>query len=68
MKLTLFAIYKDGFHKGNQTGKSPSDAIKKYIKDSMLGAFVNDIEFVKKYSAVLAIKGIHYNEELSKQE
>lgn len=65
MKLTLFAIHKDGFHKGNQTGKSSNDAIKNYIIESMLGDFVNDIEFVKKYSAVFAIKGVHYDEKLS---
>lgn len=65
MKLTLFAIFKNGIHKGNQNSKSPNDAIKNYIIESILGDFIEDIEVVRQYSATLAIGGIHYDEKIS---
>lgn len=45
--MILFAIYKNGFHKGNERAKSGKDAITNYITASELGEFAQDIEFVK---------------------
>lgn len=67
MKLTLYAIFKNQIHVGNQPWIFPDDAIKNYIIESMLGDFVEDATFVKQYSSTLAIKGVHYNLSQSKK-
>lgn len=60
----LYAIYKNGFHKGNERAKRGEEAIKKYIIASDLGEFVTDVNFTKQYSFQIAIEGVHYNEKL----
>lgn len=62
--MILFAIYKNGFHKGNERAKSGKDAITKYITASELGEFAQDIEFVKQYSFQIAIEGVHFYEKI----
>ena len=56
----IYAIYKNGEHKGNQKDKSHSDAIKSYIIDSGFKSFLNDKEFMSQYSAKIAIETVHY--------
>ena len=62
MEGKLFAIYKNGIHKGNVRAKSKQRAIELYVTDSMLKEFLGDIDFMLQYSAKDAISGIHYNE------
>lgn len=62
--MTLYAIYKNGFHKGNERAKTGEEAITKYIIASDLGDFVADANFTKKYSFQIAIEGVHYNEKI----
>jgi len=61
MKLTLYAIFKNQIHVGNQPGMFPDDAIKNYIIESMLDDFLEDTTFLKQYSAILAIEWVHYH-------
>ena len=61
MNNKLYAIYKNGEHKGNERGVSISDAIKKYIIASLFEDFLNDNEFTSQYSGKIAVDGIHYN-------
>lgn len=56
----LFAIYKNGNHLGNEKGKNKMDAIKKYLIASSYKESLNDIEFLSQYSAIVAIKQIHF--------
>lgn len=56
----LYAIYKNGEHKGNQRGKSKIDVIRQYVIDSDFQSFLNDIEFMQQYKAIIAIEKIHY--------
>jgi hypothetical protein len=63
--MTLYAIYKNGLHKGNQRGSNELDAIKKYIIESQLEEFLNDEGFLKIYNATIAIKGLHYEESVA---
>lgn len=60
-KGKLYAIYKNGEHKGNERGKSKNEAIKAYIIASDLGHFLNDENFIRQYSAKIAINGVHYH-------
>lgn len=57
----LFAIFKNKNHVGNQKGATSEEAIKNYIIESMLEEFVNDKDFLAKYSAIKAINGIHHH-------
>ena len=59
-KKTLFAIFKNGEHRGNELGLSKSNAIEKYIMASFLGYFLKDKDFIVKYSAKKAVVNIHY--------
>ncbi len=59
-KLELFAIYKNGGHKGNQRGSDGIDAINQYVIDSQLEDFLTDKDFMNQYSAIFAIENIHY--------
>lgn len=61
MRNKLYAIYKNGEHKGNERGLSVSDAINKYIISSILEDFLNDKEFMSQYTGKIAINGVHYN-------
>ena len=58
---TLFAIYKNGNHLGNERGKDIDDAIKKYLIASLYEDSLNNIEFVSQYSGKIAIKEIHFS-------
>jgi hypothetical protein len=42
-ELKLFAIYKNGEHKGNERGFSIEDTIKKYLIASSFETLLNDI-------------------------
>lgn len=57
----LYAIYKNGIHKGNERGKTKDNAILHYIRESLLSDFIDDYEFLQQYSAKIAINGVHYH-------
>lgn len=59
-ELKLFAIYKNGQHKGNERGISKEDAIKKYLIASSFGTLLDDFEFVAQYTGVLALENVHF--------
>jgi len=63
--MILYAIYKSGFHKGNERGINGRDAIINYITASELSEFMTDEEFLNQYSFTKAVEGIHYNEKLA---
>jgi len=58
---TLYAIYKNGVHKGNERATSASDAIKNYVIASHLGDLLGDKSFMEQYSAIIAIADVHYS-------
>ncbi|WP_339660729.1 hypothetical protein [uncultured Polaribacter sp.] len=58
---TLFAIYKNGNHMGNQRGKDNDDAIKQYLIASLYKASLNDKDFKSQYSSKIAIKKVHFS-------
>jgi len=60
-RTKLFAIYKNGIHLGNQSGKTKEDAIKLYIIASNMEEFINDKIFVIQYSAEFAVNGVHHH-------
>lgn len=60
--MKLYAIFKNGFHKGNERGINGNDAIKNYIFNSELSDFINDEEFLVQYTFIEAINGFHHNE------
>lgn len=62
--MKLYAIFKNGFHKGNERATNGNDAIKNYIIASDLSDFLDDDNFFKKYSFVEAVEGIHFNEKI----
>ncbi|SMN15837.1 Possible restriction endonuclease [uncultured Candidatus Thioglobus sp.] len=66
MNNKLYAIYKNGFFKGNERGSSTSDAIKKYVIALLFEDFLTDKKFISQYSAKIAIKGTHYKREYRK--
>lgn len=45
----LYAIYKNGEHKGNERGLNKSDAIQNYVKACLLEDFLNDEKFMRQY-------------------
>jgi len=57
---TIFAIYKNGEHLGNEKALNEKDAIEKYLIAALFIELINDSIFVSKYNAIEAIKGIHY--------
>jgi uncharacterized protein (DUF1919 family) len=58
----FFAIYRNNLHIGNEVGKNEKEAIINYIKSCPYSNdIITDQNFFSKYSAVLAIKKIHYN-------
>lgn len=59
-KQELFAIYKNGEHKGNERASNKQDAVKKYLIASDFSELLNDMEFINQYSAKKAINGVHY--------
>ena len=59
-KLKLFAIYKNGEHKGNEKGFSIEDSIKKYLIASSFVTFLNDVGFISQYSGFLAVENLHF--------
>ncbi|PWA11329.1 hypothetical protein [Flavobacterium laiguense] len=63
-ELKLFAIYKNGEHKGNERGISREDAIQKYLIASSFGTLLDDLEFVSQYTGSLAIENIHFNKSI----
>lgn len=62
--MKLYAIFKDGFHKGNERAINGHEAIKKYIIASGLPEFINDTDLLSRFTFKIAIKGIHYEEDL----
>lgn len=58
---SLYAIYKNGEHKGNERGRSAADAIKAYVIESDFESFIKDKKFMKQYSATIAINGVHHH-------
>jgi hypothetical protein len=62
--LKLFAIYKNGEHKGNERGFSFDDAIKKYLIASSYETLLDDFEFVSQYSGSLAIENVHFTKSI----
>ena len=61
--MTLYAIFKNGLHKGNERASNGTEAIRKYIISSDLSYFLNDGRFLSQYSFIEAINGVHYNEK-----
>ncbi|AQS93630.1 hypothetical protein BXQ17_05980 [Polaribacter sp. BM10] len=59
-KQTLFAIYKNDIHLGNEKGNNLKAAIKKYLIAALFKESLNDKEFVSSYSGKKAIKGNHF--------
>ena len=58
---SLFAIYKDGIHKGNVRAASFELAIKKYILTSGYAIEnLSDSALLERYRATIAEKEIHY--------
>lgn len=68
MKEKLFAIYKNGEHKGNERGFSIDDAIRKYLIASSFGTLLDDFEFVAQYTGTIAIRNIHFTKTADIQE
>lgn len=58
----LYAIYKNGKFMGNEREISASDAINRYVVASLFEEFLDEEKFMSRYSAKLAIKGVHYDE------
>lgn len=57
---TLYAIYKNGTHLGNEKGKNINAAIRKYLIAALYENLLEDKEFVSLYSGKVAIKKIHF--------
>lgn len=57
---TLFAIYKNDNHLGNEKGINVDDAIKKYLIAASYKKLLTDSEFVSQYSGKIAVQNIHY--------
>lgn len=62
--MKLYAIFKNGFHKGNERANNGNDAIKNYIITSELLDFLNDDSFIAQYTFSEAVNGVHYNENI----
>jgi len=61
METKLYAIYFKGTHRGNIRSSSESNAIKMYLIESLLGDYVNDIDFLINFFAVEAVENVHYS-------
>jgi hypothetical protein len=59
-ELKLFAIYKNGEHKGNEKGFSIKDSIKKYLIASSFVTVLHDIGFISEYSGFLTVENVHF--------
>ena len=59
-KNSLFAIFKDGYHVGNERGEHVTDAIRKYLIASLYEDFLDDKEFISRYTGKVAVKNIHF--------
>lgn len=59
-KQTLFTIYKNGNHLGNEKGDNINTAIKKYLIAAWFEEFVNNEDYVSIYSGEKAMIGIHF--------
>lgn len=57
----MYAIYKNGEHKGNERGESKNEAIKSYIVASDFAEFLENESFVNQYSAEIAVNGLHHH-------
>jgi hypothetical protein len=57
---TLFAIYKNGNHVGNEKGENINAAIRKYLIAALYDESLNDKDFFSLYSGKKAIQGIHF--------
>jgi hypothetical protein len=57
---TLFAIYKNDKHLGNEIGENINAAIRKYLIAALYEESLNDKDFVSLYSGKKAIQGIHF--------
>jgi hypothetical protein len=57
---TLFAIYKNEIHLGNEKAENINAAIRKYLIAALFEESLNDKEFVSLYSGKKAIQGIHF--------
>jgi hypothetical protein len=62
--LKLFAIYKNGEHKGNERGFSIEDAIKKYLIASSFETLLGDFKFVTQYTGILAVENVHFTKPI----
>jgi hypothetical protein len=63
-EVKLFAIYKNGEHKGNERGVSINDAIKKYLIASFFETLLDDFEFTAQYTASIAIENVHFTKQI----
>lgn len=59
-ELKLFAIFKNGIHKGNERASTEEEAIKNYICSSFLELYLENENFLNQYSAMKAQRGIHF--------
>lgn len=57
----LYAIYKNGIHKGNIRASSANKAIELYIMDSGLSHILDDKEKINQYFSIEAINGFHHH-------
>lgn len=55
-----YAIYKNSAHLGNEKGISKKDAIQNYLVASKFTELINNKKHLNKYSAKLAINGVHH--------
>ena len=56
----IYAIFKNGFHLGNQYGFTKEDAIRAYLIRCQFAFFLTDREFVSQYDAIIAKRNIHF--------
>ena len=66
-ELKLFAIYKNGEHKGNERGFSIEDTIKKYLIASSFETLLNDIGLLSQYAGFHTVESIHFIKSNAKQ-
>lgn len=62
--MILFAIFKNGFHKGNEIAIDGNEAIKNYIVASDLSDFLDDENLLNQYTFKFAVEGVHFNEKI----
>lgn len=61
--MILYAIYKNGMHKGNERALNGNEAIVKYVIASDFSIFLKDKEFMGQYSFKKAIERVHYHKK-----